>query len=180
MTVRVEETGFRVLTPGSALSGDELWGQAGEDSDGYSDAIEALGLDRVVTFLWDDGPVSSSASIEVFETGGRSYVSVPPDLDVDQEWLVPAAVEPAGSGAGFGAFLVDLLSDNGEGYGLELFAGLPTRIELHRPDLLEPAALDEALAGWGRWAAAAWGEEPPGGGGEGWTARYLDRVLVTR
>ena len=100
------------------------------DSDSAHSIVgQAAGLQRLITFEWqEDGGQSWSIPIEMMRLGDRVYVTMPPDPIVSQPWEAFVAIDGSETPEIMDALLFDLLWDNGETYGIELFSSLPTSI----------------------------------------------------
>jgi hypothetical protein len=100
------------------------------DSDtAYEIVGKATGLEPLITFEWhEDSSKPWSMPIGIMRLGDRAYATMPPDPVVDQPWEAFVAIENADATEILDALLFDLLWDNGESYGIELFSSLPTTI----------------------------------------------------
>lgn len=96
-------------------------------------------------------------SLELIEVDqSRDYILLCQD---EQPACFIAALEPKGSSALLGAFLTNLLVQNGQTYGIELFGGLPTRTLNYCPELIQPEVLVQGFWDWMTWAETkGWGD----------------------
>ena len=122
---------------------------------------EAIGLRPLITLEWqeDNTPVFRS-TLDLMTIGDRTYATVSPDIDAEQEWEAFAAFENYSDEA-LAPFFMDLIRDNGTRLSLDLMSTLPTWVETK---LLAPITV---MMGWrayldwdegrsrGAWEAAA-------------------------
>lgn len=104
----------------------------GEFSDG-GEAFKAFlrggHLQTLISFTWEeDGADPFESSLEILTIGERSYLTISPDEPSDQEWEAFVVVEDATPDA-WEALMLDMCRENGEGYSMELFSSLPTRVD---------------------------------------------------
>jgi len=104
----------------------------GEFSDG-GEAFKAFlrggHLQTLISFTWEeDGADPFESSLEILTLGERSYLTISPDEPSDQEWEAFVVVEDATPDS-WEALMIDMCSENGEMYSMELFSSLPTRVD---------------------------------------------------
>jgi hypothetical protein len=101
-----------------------------DDLNAYDVLKPIAGIESLITFEWDEGTGSTfGLSLDLMPAGKRTFVTVPPDEAVDQAWEAFAAIENAEAVEILDALYFDLMWDNGESYGIELFSSLPTAIK---------------------------------------------------
>lgn len=131
--VRLEHGGGSLIIPRAPvdleyLSAD-MFPDDCEAENAYSVVGEALGLQRLITFEWqEDKAKPFSLPIELMRFGDRAYATMPPDPIVEQPWEAFVAIDHPDAPDILDALLFDLLWDNGETYGIELLSSLPTGI----------------------------------------------------
>ncbi len=130
---RLEHAGGALLVPRTPVDLEYLsMDMFPDDSDAdtaYEIVGRAAGLAPLITFEWREGDATPwSVSIEIMRFADRAYVTMPPDAVVGQPWETFVAVEYPEETQILDALLFDLLWDNGESYGIELFSSLPTSI----------------------------------------------------
>ena len=164
--VRLEHGGGQLLVPRAPvdvafLASEHLPDECRDDTAYEFFAQEKL-LSPLVTFVWEeDRGDAFSTSIDILELDDRAYVTIEPDDAVDQEWDAFVAIENPDAGEIFDALLFDLLWDNGESYGIELFSSLPTIIVSTRLSKSSIRAALHLYLEWddtrypGAWLAAA-------------------------
>ncbi len=119
---------------------------------------EGWDTESLLSFWWDAfGPMSSSAGLLALDVGdGRRYVLAHIE---EQPLYAVAAIEPGTASGTYEPFILSLLSDNGNSYGIDLFGSLPSGIENHRPDLIPWRIILESCREWMDWAAENIGPE---------------------
>lgn len=104
----------------------------GEFSDGgeaFKAFVRAGHLQTLISFTWEeDGADPFESSLEILTIGERSYLTLSPDESSDQEWEAFVSIDDATPDS-WEALIVDLCAENGDGYGMEIFSSLPTRVD---------------------------------------------------
>ncbi len=130
---RFEHAGGTLIVPRAPvdleyLSADMFPDECDSDS-AYAVIGRAAELRPLITFEWqEDAGQAWSIPIEMMRLDDRVYVTMPPDPVVSQPWEAFAAIDGHEATEIMDALLFDLLWDNGEAYGIELFSSLPTSI----------------------------------------------------
>ena len=104
-----------------------------DDDNAYSVFKDRGLLQPLVAFEWqEDRGKAWDLSLDSMEIGDRLYVSIAPDMTVDQNWDAFVAVEHPEANEILDALFFDLMWDNGESYGIEILSSLPTTITSSR------------------------------------------------
>ena len=130
---RLEHAGGVLMVPRAPVDlgylAMEVYPEDCEDTTAYEVVGGLAGLQPLITFVWEeDNSRPWTIAIELIHLGDRSYVTLPPDEVVGQPWEAFTAIQHPEATEILDALLFDLLWDNGESYGIELFPSLPTRI----------------------------------------------------
>jgi hypothetical protein len=89
----------------------------------------------LITYEWDEeGSPNWHSALDVLIFGSIAFVTMQPDEAVDQPWEAFVMVRNPEAAEVFDALYFDLMWDNGESYGIELFSSLPTSIRSARLD----------------------------------------------
>jgi hypothetical protein len=131
---RLEHAGGRLIVPRAPVDLEYLSMDMFPDdcdSDTAHQVVgQAIGLEPLITFEWHEEKSKPwSLALEIMRLPDRAYVTMPPDPVVDQPWEAFVAIENPDATEVLDALLFDLLWDNGDSYGIELFSSLPTTIE---------------------------------------------------
>jgi hypothetical protein len=134
---RLEHGGGKLIVPRAPVDLEYLSMDVfPDDCDGdtaHEIVGSAAGLTPLPTFEWrEDNAKPWALSLELLQLGDRAYVTMPPDPVVEQPWEAFVAVENPSAPEILDALLFDLLWDNGESYGIELFSSLSTAISSSR------------------------------------------------
>jgi len=131
--LRLEHGGGALYLPDTPVDTGYLASEHFPDDLDDMTAFEVLkpiaGIEPLITFEWDEGTGASyDLSIDLMPGGDRTFVTIPPDEAVDQAWEAFAAIENVAAVEILDALYFDLMWDNGESYGIEMFSSLPTAI----------------------------------------------------
>lgn len=135
--VRLEHGGGRLIIPRAPVDmsyvASEEYPEACDDENAYEVFKERGLLQPLITLEWlEDRGTAWNIVLDGLQVGDRLYVSIAPDMDVDQHWDAFVAVEHPESEEILDALLFDLMWDNGESYGIEIMSSLPTAIRTGR------------------------------------------------
>lgn len=115
---------------------------------------ELLGesLVDVVSFHWlRQTPIAFSVGLQVLDFGDPGYLCA---WNEYHGHLAVARLEPWQDELVLSAAVKQLLHENGQGHGLELFAAIPHQTVNHQPELLLTAVVKQGLYDWLLWALA--------------------------
>jgi hypothetical protein len=131
--VRLEHGGGRLIIPRAPVDmsfiASEQYPDDCDDDNAYEVFKERGLLQPLIRFEWqeDRGP-AWDLELDALEVGDRLYLSMAPDMDVDQQWDAFVGVEHPEAEEILDALFFDLMWDNGESYGIEILSSLPTTI----------------------------------------------------
>jgi hypothetical protein len=169
--VRLENDHGRVLMPVVPLDlgivTSDIYGIQDED-EAFARAQAELGMRPLVTLEWqEDGAPTFDNSLQALQLGDRVYISVSPDVAVAQHWEAIALCDP-GSPEMLEAFFLDLASDNGARYSVDLYSALPTGVY---SDFLSREAVAASFAAYLNW------DEARSPGAWRYAAEYIPRSV---
>jgi len=122
-----------------------------DEDEAFALAQAELGMRPLVTFEWhEDGAPTFDNSLQALELGERTYISVSPEAAVAQHWEVIAVRDP-GTPELLEAFFLDLASDNGAFYSVDLYSALPTGVF---SDFLSQECIAASFAAYLDWDEA--------------------------
>jgi hypothetical protein len=135
--VRLEHGGGRLIVPRAPVDmsyiASEQYPDDCDDDNAYQVFRERGLLSRLIKFEWqEDRGTAWDLAIDSMLIGDHLYVSMAPDVDVDQQWDAFVAVEHPEADEILDALLFDLMWDNGESYSIEILSSLPTTITSDR------------------------------------------------
>ncbi len=137
-TVRLQHGGGELVVPNipvdlGQLAEDHFPPDVVDERSAYKVLGDAAGMTALITYEWDEeGAPNWQSTLDVLIFGSIAFVTMQPDDDVDQPWEAFVMVRNPESAEVFDALYFDLMWDNGESYGIELFSSLPTSIRSHR------------------------------------------------
>ena len=138
-TVRLEHGGGQLVVPElpvdlGLLAEDHFPGEV-DEYNAYQKIGDAVGMSPLIVYEWDEeGSPNWHSTLDVLVFGDVGFVTMQPDLDVDQPWEAFVMVRYPNAAEVFDALYFDIMWDNGESYGIELFSSLPTTIRSARLD----------------------------------------------
>lgn len=139
-----------------------------DEDEAFAIAQAELGMQPLVTFEWqEDGAPTFDHSLQALILGERIYISVSPDAPVAQHWEAIAVCDP-GSPEMLEAFFLDLASDNGAFYSVDLFSALPTGVV---SDFLSQDCIASSFAAYLDW------DEARSPGAWRYAAQYIPRSI---
>jgi hypothetical protein len=110
-------------------------------------ALEQVGIEtrRLLELVWDGfGPVSFGAGLDLVGSGPQRYLCW---WDEDESYRAVAAIFPWWDCVAISRTISRVLSQVGEGFGLELFRRLPDEMTNRSPDLVLGDVLKPAFSG---------------------------------
>ena len=131
--VRLEHGGGSLLVPDApvdlAYTASEVYPDQCDDDTAYEFFQKKKLLSPLIVFEWqEDRGDRWETVIDTITVGKYMFVAIAPDDTVDQQWDAFVAIENHEADEILDALFFDLLWDNGESYGIELFSSLPTGI----------------------------------------------------
>jgi hypothetical protein len=135
--VRLEHGGGRLIIPRAPVDmsyiASEQYPDDCDDDNAYEVFKERGLLQPLIGFEWhEDRGHDWDLDLDSLQVGDRLYVTMAPDVAVDQHWDAFVAVEHPEAEEILDALLFDLMWDNGESYGIEILSSLPTTITSRR------------------------------------------------
>jgi hypothetical protein len=132
--LRLEHGGGALYLPATPVdlgyTASEQYPDDLDDRNAYEVLRPIAPLETLIRFEWNEGSGSTfEVALDMLRVGDRAYITLPPDEAVDQAWEAFVAVHNPDAVEILDALFFDLMWDNGESYGIELFSSLPTRIE---------------------------------------------------
>jgi hypothetical protein len=169
--VRLKTDHGRVLMPivplDMGIVASDLWGIHDEDEAFYRVQSE-MGMRPLVMFEWhEDGAPTFDNSLQALVIGQRTYISVSPEAAVAQHWEAIAVCDP-GSPDVLEAFFLDLASDNGATYSVDLYSSLPTGVS---SDFLSRDCIASSFGAYLDW------DEARSPGAWKYAAEYIPRSI---
>ncbi len=131
--VRLEHGGGRLVIPRAPVDmsyiASEQYPDDCDDDNAYSVFKERGMLVPLISFEWqEDRGTAWDLALDSIQIGDRLYISMAPDVTVDQQWDAFVAVENPEAEEILDALVFDLMWDNGESYSVEILSSLPTTI----------------------------------------------------
>ena len=137
-TVRLRHGGGELVVPDipvdlGLLAEDHFPPDVVDAHSAYKVLGDAAGMAALITYEWDEeGSPNWQSTLDVLIFGSTAFVTMQPDEDVDQPWEAFVMVRNPEAAEVFDALYFDVMWDNGESYGIELFSSLPTSIRSAR------------------------------------------------